>query len=201
MRRLILIVLSSMIFLSACAGSKATPTPSPTLIPTPTLAPTPSPSPTASPADEGWTVLAPKGAGFTSKFPGEPKLTKKTQKTDVGNTPSSEWMYLVSNDLAYSVVAVNYPKGSMTGVAPNVIYDGGVKGMTGSTSGLTVKSQGPVNLGGHPGRYFTLTGATASIKGQMFIVRDNLFMVYGTYGAAITDFTGVDKFIADFQLT
>ena len=45
-----------------------------------------------------------------------------------------------------------------------------------------------------------LTGTTASIRGEIVIVGDNLFVVYVAYTPNITDFTPIDAFFADFQL-
>jgi hypothetical protein len=166
-----------------------------------TSAPTLEPTPTAALGDAGWLVFAPVGDGFTSKFPVKPTLTTQTYKTAAGDAPSSLWTDEESSDLAYFALFAQYPKGSMSGVGTSAVYDGAVSGMTGGTTGLTVDTQGSVTLNGHPGRKFVLTGSAASIKGQMYLVGDNLYMIYAAYTSNITDLTDVDTFIADFKLT
>ena len=205
MRRLLLIVLGSSILFSACtsAAQTAAPAPTPTPTPTPTPAPTPTPSPTVAPAvapaDAGWIVLAPPGGGFTSKFPGEPKLTKTTTTTKEGPTPTSVWEYLASTDLDYNVAMWQYPAGSTTGMAASAIYDSAITGMD-STNHLTLSTQSDITLNGHAGRAFTLSGASYTLQGELVLAGDNLCMVYASYAPTV-DTAGVTAFLADFQLT
>ena len=200
-RRLLLIVLGSAVLFSACssAAQTAAPTPTPTPTPTTTPVPTPTPSPAVAPADAGWIVLTPPGDGFTSKFPGQPKLTTTTTTTKEGPTPTSVWEYLASTDLDYNVAMWQYPAGSTTGIAASAIYDGAIIGMD-STNGLTLSTQSDNSLNGHAGRAFTLSGATYKIQGELVLVGDNLYMAYGTYAPTV-DMAGVTAFLADFQLT
>jgi hypothetical protein len=94
----------------------------------------------------------------------------------------------------------------MKGTNVSSVYDGGVAGMLATTPGLSVDHQSDVNLGGHPGRAFTLTASSGALKGvamqgQMFLIGDDLYMVYVAYDDFITDFGELNAFIADFQLT
>jgi hypothetical protein len=197
MRRLFLVVLGSAILMSACSASSPAASSAPTAAPT--AAPTSVPS-VAGPADAGWIDFAPAGAGFSGKIPGQPKLTTQTYQTEVGAAPSSLWAYEQSNDLAYFFLTAAYPAGSMTGVAPTLIYNGAVNGMAGGTASLAVTSQTDMSISGQPGQSFQLTGTTASVKGEIVIVGDTLFVVYVAYTPKITDFAPIDAFFADFQL-
>jgi hypothetical protein len=143
--------------------------------------------------------LARPGDGFTSKFPGEPKLTKTTTTTKEGPTPTSVWEYLASNDLDYNVAMWQYPAGSTTGMAAAAIYDSTITGMD-STNHLTLSTQSDNTLNGRAGRAFTLSGAAYTLQGELVLVGDNLYMVYGTYAPTV-DTAGVTAFLADFQLT
>jgi hypothetical protein len=202
MRRLFLVVLGSAILMSACSASSPAASSAPTAAPTAasTTAPTAAPSVVAGPPDASWIVFVPDGAGFTGKIPATPKLTTQTYQTEVGAAPASLWSYEQSNDLAYFFLTANCPAGSMTGVAPGLIYDGAVDGMAGGSANLTVGTQTDTTITGHAGRVFELTGTTANIKGEIVIVGDNLFVVYVAYTPKITDFTPIDAFFADFQL-
>jgi hypothetical protein len=227
-RRFVLVVLSSAILLSACSSSgfpqpnkgaseaptmaaseaasvaatiAATPTDAPTDAPTATLKATVAP--TAAPtqaAGADWTAISPAGAGFTAKFPGTPTQSSQSFSTAAGDAPASLWILEESSDLAFFAVEARYPAGSMSGLSTSAVYDGAITGMTGSTAGLTVDSQSNVTLGGHAGRAFTLTSTAASIKGEMFLVGDNLYMVYAAYDS-LADPTEIDTFIGDFSLT
>lgn len=111
----------------------------------------------------------------------------------------SVWEYLASTDLDYNVAMWKYPAGSTTGIGASAIYDSGIAGMD-SNNGLTLSTQSDITLNGHVGRAFTLKGATYSLKGELVLVGDNLFMATGSYAPTV-DTTGVTAFLADFQLT
>ena len=218
-RRFVLVVLSSAILLSACGTSKgfpqanqsgaapsvaasvaATVAVTPTLAPVATTKATPAPTVAPTPAGSVWVSIAPVGTGFTAKFPAAPTQSSQTFTTAVGDAPASLWIFEESTDLAFFVVEAKYPAGSMSGVTASAVYDGAITGMTGSSSGLTLDTQSSVTLGGHTGRAFSLTSTAASIKGQMYLVGDNLYMVYVAYTSA-ADVTEIDTFIAAFKLT
>ena len=215
MRRLLVIALASPILISACSSAAATaaPTAAPTVAstaasiatPIPTAASTLVPtaaatlSPAAAPVDAGWIVVAPAGDGFTSKFPGQPKLTTTTTSAQEGPTPTSVWEYLANPNLDYNLALWQYPAGSTTGMAPAAMYDSTITGMA-STNGLTLSTQSDVTLNGHAGRATTLGGASYTLQGELFLVGDNLYMVYGSYAPGV-DPSGVVAFLADFGLT
>jgi hypothetical protein len=200
-RRLLLILLGTAVVVSACgsAVNTAAPTPAPTPAQVATQAPTAAPSPTTTPVDAGWTVLAPAGDGFTSRFPGEPKLTTTTQTTQAGATPTSVWEYLANTNLDYNIAMWQYPAGSMAGTAPSDLYDTTITGMA-TGNGLTLSNQSDITLSGHTGRAFTLIGESYTLTGEVVLVADNLYMVYATYAPTV-EAAGPNAFVADFELT
>lgn len=208
----LLAVAGAFIVLGQHAGSGSGPTPPPSAIaaasPTPSSARTAgassSPLATASlsgPApDTAWITFAPPGDGFSAKFPAKPTLTTQTVRTPSGNAPISLWVYEENSHLDFVAGFGAYPKGSTSGLDLGVVYDGAIAGMESST-GLTVASQRDCTLDGHTGRAFTLSGSQGSVQGQIYLVGDDLFMVYSVYDATIADLSEVNAFIADFQLT
>jgi hypothetical protein len=193
---------------AVASPSAATPFETPAGVPTDAPAATPSSDsqPSVLAPDTSWITLSPSGAAFSAKFPAEPKLTTQTQSTAVGNATESLWTYQENTHLALFVGQVVYPKGSMKGTNTTSVYDGGVAGMLATTAGLSVDHQNDVTLGGHPGRAFTLSASSGALKGvamqgQMYLIGDNLYMVYAAYDDSILDFAELDAFIADFQLT
>lgn len=218
MRRLLILVLSSAVLLSACGTAKSWPS-LPTKVPshgpavaTATEATTPEPTeatptkatptkagPTEAPTSAG-NAFSPSGGGFTVMLPGEPKLTTQTYSTAVGDAPASLWTYEVSNDLAYFVVLAKYPKGSMTGVSPSLIFDGALNGMVGNTTGAKISAKADTTLGGHPGKTFALEMPTALMKGALYIVGDNLYMVYAAYTSP-ADMAQIDAFLTSFKFS
>jgi uncharacterized protein (DUF983 family) len=187
---------------SLMAVATATPTPTPTETPTPapTMTLCPSATPLASPPDTKWITLAPKGAGFTAKFPGQPKLTTQTANAATGALPTSTWAYLETADLGLYTAVVKYSKGSTAGISQGVIYDGAVTGIA-STIGLRVDGQSDCTLGKHSGRAFTMSGTVGTILGQMYVVGENNYIVWVAYDSAVTDFTDINAFFADYNLT
>jgi hypothetical protein len=145
--------------------------------------------------------LAPSGDGFTSMFPVAPALTTQSTVTAKGNAPTSTWTCIASSDLVYIVALVQYPTGSLAGVAPTAVYGPAVTGMANSSAGLSVSAQTDVTINGHAARTFTLTGPTADIQGELILVGDDLYMAYATYAPTVTDMSGVNAFLADFALT
>jgi hypothetical protein len=211
-RRVLLIVLSSALFLSACGSAKVTTAPVPSaseaqvgssaaiVTPSPTPVAVLSIAPSFAAVDGDWIVFSPDGAAFTAKFPASPTLTTQTDKTAVGDAVSSIWTYEQGGNLAYAVLAAAYPAGSLASTVPSKIYDGAVNGMTGGAQGLALATQSDVTLGGHAGRTFLLTSATGSIKGEVVVVGDTMYMAYVAFTSSVD--TGlIDTFLLDFKLS
>jgi len=143
-------------------------------------------------------IVAPTGDGFTSKFPAKPKLTKSTTSTKEGPTPTSVWEYLANANLDYNIALWQYPAGSLASTAASAAYDSAINAMD-TSNGLTLSAQSDINLDGHMGRAFTLTGSY-TLKGELVLVGNNLYLVYASYGPSI-DTADVLAFLADFKLT
>ena len=214
-RRLFLLVLGSAFLFSACGSSKATPAPAtsaPAAPATPAVTPTDAPTvvETATPVvvvapsnaglDGGWITLAPAAVGFSAKFPAAPTLTTQTAKTDVGDAATSLWTFEQGGTLAYYVLVTNYPKGSLATANVSTMYDAAIKGMTGGTSELTLAGTTDLALNGHAGRTFLLTSALGSLKGGIWVVGDDMYMVYVSFTSSV-DPGLIDTFLSDFQLT
>jgi len=228
-RRLILVLLASALALSACAqgkgwpdsssavsqapsiaatasptaGPTAGPTESPTARPTAKATPTKAPTPAATAGiDAEWVTVEPSGAGFTSKWPGDPTKTSSTSASSAGNVVTTLWTYEDGVDLAYFVGVVAYPKGSMSGKSVTTVYDAAVKSMTTATgTTMTISKQGSLTVNGHAGRGFTLTSSTYSIQAAMILVGDSLYTAYVAYTPAVTDLSSPEVFFNDFNLT
>jgi hypothetical protein len=100
----------------------------------------------------------------------------------------------------YTVLAAAYPAGSLASAVPSKFYDGAINGMTGGSQGLALATQSDVTLGGHAGRTFLLTSATGSIKGEVVVVGDTMYMAYVAFTSPVD--TGlIDTFLLDFKLS
>ena len=60
--------------------------------------------------------------------------------------------------------------------------------------------QTDMTLGGHLGRTFLLTSQLGSLKGGVWIVGDDMYMVYVSFTSSV-DPGLIDTFLSDFQLT
>jgi hypothetical protein len=161
---------------------------------------TPAPTPHATSGGvSSWITFQSPGGGFTAIFPAQPKETSETTKTAVGDAPVSVWSYIESAHLALFAGIAKYPAGSMTGVGASAIYDGAVTGMATSSS-QTVDSQGPCDRDGHAGREFTLTSKQYNTKGQIYLIGDNMYMVYVVYDTG-ADSSKLQAFLATFHIT
>jgi hypothetical protein len=203
-RRLLLILLSSTIVLSACGPSKSWPGGSNQAPSQPPSAVAPTEAPAETPTEAtlpGWTAFSPSGGGFTVLMPGKPTLTTKTIHTAAGDAPASTWTYEASNDLVFIVTHARFPTGSVASVPSATIFDTFVTGMLNSATGATLSESVDTTLGGHPGRTFTIDTAAVSLKGIAYIINDDLDVVYAGYTPAISDMTEVDTFLASFKFT
>ena len=151
-------------------------------------------------ADSTWITFAPSGRGFTARYPGQPSLASQSIQTAVGEAPVALWTYQDGAHLGLFAGVATYPANSMTGVTQSAVYDGAVAGMASSTS-LHVDSVSQSVRDGHTGRAFSMSGATYSTQGQIYMVGDNLYMVYAVYDSFLRDRTRVDAFLAGFHLT
>jgi hypothetical protein len=215
MRRLLLVLLSSAIVLSACGQSKSWPGGSNNALSQPpsaaatTVAPTEAPPteapPTEAPPTEaplpGWIAFSPTDSGFTVLMPGQPTLATSTINTAAGDAPASTWTYEVSNDLVYVVTQARFPTGSVKTASAKSVFDTFVNGMLSSTTGATLSDSADTTLGGRPGRAFTIDTAAVSLKGIAYINNDDLDIVYAGYTPAISDMTEIDAFLASFNFT
>ncbi len=204
MRRVIALIVATAVIAVACGSGSATPTPAPTPIPTPsptaTPTPTPTPVPTPTAVDAGWITFAPAGDGFSSEFPGTPKETDQTTTTKAGPAPTYVWIYEQSLDLAYAMMLVKYPSGSMTGINTSVIYQAGIQGGLSNVAGGQLTDTGSTTINGHAAATYTITGTSVNMKGIVVLVGDDLYNAYVGY-APTTPIAEVDTFLADFQLS
>jgi hypothetical protein len=140
--------------------------------------------------------VTPAGAGFTVLMPGDP--TPSTQ-TATGYT-TLIWSYSDDPDLAFFVAELKYTKGTLTKQNPATVYANGLAGMAKNT-GVTVTAQGNVTVNGHTGRSFSASSADVAAQGFLFILGDNLYMVYAAWSPDMTDTASVDAFLASFHFT
>lgn len=202
MRRVLLLALSSALFLSACGSATTSKAPaaasdgvgsSAEIVATPTPPTNPSIAPSANTMDGEWVTFAPAGAAFASKMPAAPSLTNSTTKTAAGNATTSLWTDEQGGNLSYYIQASAYPAGSLS----PAVYDDVISALSAS-SGLAISTKTDVTVTGHAGKLFLLASALGSIKGEVFIVGDTVYMAYVAFTSSV-DMGAVDAFFIDFK--
>jgi len=143
-------------------------------------------------------TVAPTGEGFSVLMPVKPTKTTETYSTAVGDAPASMWTAEPSADLAYFAIHAIYPAGSISGVSAASVFSGAISGMETSTGGK-VTQQGPTSLSGYPGWTFTIETSSASAQGVLYLVGDDLYLIYAAYAPSRTDFGPIDQFLSSFK--
>lgn len=145
----------------------------------------------------GWSKFAPAGEGFSVLMPGVPVL-KTSTSTDA---TTSLWSYQDGLDLGYFVAEAKYTKGSLSGQSAATVYSAALAAMAKSGTGMTISAQGDVTVSGHAGKSFTLTSTDATAKGYLFLVGDNMYMVYAYWAPTADGSPDMDAFLASFAFS
>jgi hypothetical protein len=166
----------------------------------PPLSPTPPPStPPAGPAaPAGWVELAPAGSGLAVLLPGQPAETVADVPDGAGGTTRVRQYKLATADREYTVAAVDSPSFGRT--APERLLDE-TRDRSLRKAGGTLQSETAVQVGGHPGRDWTITSpggvivrCRAAVVGSRLI---HLTLVAPDGAAARAD---ADAFLASLRL-
>lgn len=208
MRRLLLLALSSALFLSACSTAAATQAQPPANdapngghgLATPAPTPVPSIQVTIPPRDADWITFAPYSGGFIAKFPVAPKLTTSTAKTTFGDSTTSLWAYTQDSTLSYYVEATAYPAGPLLSYESSTLYDAAINSLAGGSSGLALSAENDVTLNGHAGKLFLLKNAVGSVKGEVVLAGSTVYIAFVAYTPSV-DSGIVDAFLVDFTLS
>jgi hypothetical protein len=119
----------------------------------------------------------------------------------VGSAPGSLWTYGVSNDLAFFLVQATFAKGAISGKAPSPLLDAEVARLVSNTAGSTLTAKADTTLNGHPGKTFAVDQPSLSITGAIFVVNDDILIVYVGYTTANNDTADIDTFLGSYAIT
>jgi hypothetical protein len=138
--------------------------------------------------------------GFTVLMPGNPKQSKKTQPTAVGNIDL--YMFLVDKgDKAYFLCYSDYPKDMIENSDPNLILENGLKGAVNNIEGTLIKKEN-ITLDGCPGFEIAADGKKRGklfeLKARFFLKENRLYQVV-VLAEKGKETTKMDDFIKSFK--
>lgn len=203
MRKLALALLAAALF-AGCSSTipRHAAVFSPTVPPpTPTRA-SHAPAASVTPADtSSWVAVAPDGAGFSIKMPGNPTSQNQQVSTPAGSFPMTNWSFVDSDKRVFSVSHLAAPKGTLSGSPEAQILDQGTTAVVSSVQGGQLTDQSDITVAGHPGRALTITTAASVFSSEFVIVGDDAYVIGLGHAAGSADDGIVAAFFASFQLT
>jgi hypothetical protein len=98
-------------------------------------------------------------------------------------------------------VQAKFPKGAISGKAPSPLLDAEVARLVSNMAGSTLTAKADTTLHGHPGKTFSVDAPELSITGAIFVVNDDILIVYVGYTAANDDTADIDTFLGSYKIT
>ena len=216
--RLPLAILSTVILVAACTGHPPAQTP---ILPwsPPEATAAPSGDASAAPTDDAspiacqpglptddptaWVDVAPAGAGFSVKMPGQVAENKAQVATPAGEVPMTIWAYPDGCNRILMVAHLTFAAGALSKAGSvKEVLDSAVAGQLQGQTGVAVKSQSDVTVGGMPGRRFTASGGDSVTDGLVVLAGDDIYMAAATSDASHPlPAASLDAFFASFTLT
>ena len=147
-----------------------------------------------------WTVLAPDGAGFSARMPGEAKTSTMTIKTPAGDAPTNVWSFTDASNRMFTVTQSKFQAGTLSKAPVAKVLDGSVSGAASAMGNLTVASQTDTTLDGHAGRAFVMTSSKANVQGLVLPLGDTEYILSVSAPAGMADDGSAAAFFASFKL-
>ena len=94
-----------------------------------------------------------------------------------------------------------FATGAISGKAPSPLLDAEVAKLVANTAGSTLTSKADTTLNGHPGKTFSVEQPQLLITGAIFVVNDDILIVYVGYTTANDDTADIDTFLSSYQIT
>lgn len=190
--------LVSFVALFGCASS---PTPAPTQAPASEAPPAVSPAPSDA-ASAGFPRVA--GDGFTFAMPGKVKSGRKTVPVAVGGVSASYSVSVwVSEDAGvhYKLATIDHPapiySGGRAEPALAMKRDDMVSEVEG---GALAEDEAIVLDGRHPGRAFTISSPSATVKARVYVVGNRLYQLEARHVPSLQA-TRAGEFLGSLALT
>jgi hypothetical protein len=173
--------LLTLLVLSACS-SQASSSPSQaagtSTLPTSTTAAPPSAVlPTGAPFDtSAWFTYRPPDGSFEIKMPGQPTTVSTTLTSTDWASPYAEALVLdPGGKTGFSVGWIDYKPSAIASKSPETILAHGQATQVARISNGTIIDQSQIQLGGHPGRAWTVKFGGGSAITRAFIVDARLY--------------------------
>lgn len=175
MKKLLVLVLLALVFLSACGGDKE---------------------------EADWKTFESTEGKFSILFLKDPEEQTESVPTVIGTLETKFYM-VETKDMAFSVNFVDYPAEIIQSGDVKMMLDGGVQGAVSNVDG-TLLEQKDISLDGHPGREMRaeakLEGDDVIFKARIYLVENRLYMIQVVSLKSKASSADVDKFLDSFQL-
>ena len=150
----------------------------------------------ADPLPPGWTLLAPKNAGFSIAMPGVPKAQKQNVPTKAGK---SELMTYVLGT-RFGTFNLGYSESDGTNVKPDRLFDRMRDQMAKPVKG-TVKEEKSAGVDNYPGREVLIeTDKKVYLRSRFVLVDDRLYTISVTGAREWATGKEADRFMESFKL-
>jgi hypothetical protein len=124
---------------------------------------------------------APKDGHFTVRFPGKPKESKQSTKTETGTLDVVTATYAFADGNVYVASYTKFPAEVVKPEVRGTLFDGVVKGLKGKDG--TVTSEKEIEIGSEKGREVLIDKGKA-IARYRILVKDDRLIQLGAVGMA-----------------
>ena len=148
--------------------------------------------------DTKWTDVAPKDAGFSVKMPGAATQKKQKGKAPTGDLNVILWVADGPNESVFVVSYSDFAEVDPKSVEKRLDHarDGAVNSARGK-----LRSEKPIELGGHPGRELVIEKAGDTIvRMRIYLARRRLYQVMVLGSGPTFAAKDVETFLDSFRL-
>lgn len=148
-----------------------------------------------SPAD-----YAPKGGGFSVRFPGTPKETTSNAKSAVGELKVFTATYAASDGNTYLVSYTDFPAGTVRPDDHKAMLDGARDALRGKDGKVLEEKDTEVGPGKHAGRELELEKGKQRLRFRLVVRGDRLYQVAVVGSAGFASGKDAAAFLDSFDL-
>jgi hypothetical protein len=144
---------------------------------------------------------APKDGRFTIRFPGKPKSTTQTARSEIGDLEVSTATYATSDGNVFLVSYTDFPEEATKSEAQKTLFDGVREGLKGKDGKVLSEKEVKVGEDKLPGRDLEIEKGKQRIRFRA-VLRDNrLYQIAVVGSASFVAGKDAGRFFESFELT
>jgi hypothetical protein len=155
-------------------------------------------APTSARGDDDY---EPRDGGFKVHFPGKPKETSQTAKSQVGDLKVSTATYATSDGNVFMVSYTDFPAGAAKADMSAAFFDGVRRGLAGKDGKLLGEKDIQIGPDQLPGRDIDIEKDKKRLKFRVVLRDGRLYQVAAIGTAAFVKSKSATAFIDSFSLT